>query len=87
MDGVCRSWWRERIRAAPCGWELPYGATKRVRGLPVAGTHADGTMWALGGAPNGATKRVRGLPTWWRGRMRAAPCGPWVELPMGPRNV
>ena len=44
----------------------PYGATKRVRGVPnwVCGTHAGGSTGAFGGAPYGATKRVRGVPKW-----------------------
>ena len=42
----------------------PYGATKRVRGVPecVWGRHADAATWAFGGAPYVATKRVRGAP-------------------------
>ena len=40
----------------------PYGATKRVRGVPVwvGGTHAGSATGTLGGAPHGATKRARG---------------------------
>eukprot|EP00959_Pyramimonas_sp_CCMP1952_P058538 1222351-Pyramimonas_sp.AAC.1 len=37
--------------------------------------------------PYGATKRVRGAPKWGAYRMRAAPLGSWVELPMGPRSA
>ena len=44
----------------------PYGATKRVRGVPKkgggGGPHANCATGALGGAPYGATKRVRGVP-------------------------
>eukprot|EP00959_Pyramimonas_sp_CCMP1952_P288176 6026208-Pyramimonas_sp.AAC.1 len=36
----------------------------------------------FGGGPYGATKRCTGLGR----RMRTAPLGPSVELPMGPRN-
>ena len=42
----------------------PYGATKRVRGVPKWGwgRHAGAAILAFGGAPYGATKRVRGVP-------------------------
>ena len=67
----------------------PYGATKRVRGVPkyVVKRHANAASWAFGRAPYGATKRVRGVPKCGGYAMRAAPLGPYVELPMGPRNV
>ena len=67
----------------------PYGATKRVRGVPkwMGGRHARFATGDFGGAPYGATKRVRGVPEWGGYAMRAAPLGPEVELPMGPRNV
>ena len=46
----------------------PYGATKRVRGMPnwVRWAHANAATGAFGGAPYGATKRVRGVPKWVR---------------------
>ena len=41
----------------------PYGATKRVRGVPgcVAGTHVSAATGAFGGAPYRATKLLRGV--------------------------
>ena len=66
-------------------WLGSYGATKRVRGVPkwVARTHAGGTAWAFGGSPMGP-RGVRGVCRHgWRGRTRAAPSWPSVELLCG----
>eukprot|EP00959_Pyramimonas_sp_CCMP1952_P328571 6878932-Pyramimonas_sp.AAC.3 len=47
------------------------------------GAHANCATVTFGGAPCGATKRCIG----WGGRMRPAPLGPSVELPMGLRSA
>eukprot|EP00959_Pyramimonas_sp_CCMP1952_P353527 7406876-Pyramimonas_sp.AAC.1 len=70
------------MRAAPLGpsAKLPM----RPRNAVLCGEpHADCATGTCGGAPSGATKRctVRG------NRMRTAPLGPSVELPMGLRNA
>ena len=67
----------------------PYGATKRVRGVPKRGCRprAGGNSEALGGAPYRATKRMRGVPKRGWGRVRNLPLGPSVERPMGARNA
>eukprot|EP00959_Pyramimonas_sp_CCMP1952_P363222 7606307-Pyramimonas_sp.AAC.1 len=46
-------------------------------------THPDCATETRGEAPYVATKRCTGCGR----RMRAAPLGPSVELPMGPRNA
>eukprot|EP00959_Pyramimonas_sp_CCMP1952_P305382 6390696-Pyramimonas_sp.AAC.1 len=56
----------------------------------VWGTHAGGPNGGFGGAPYGATERCNGWATMphrvW-GRMRTAPLGASVGLPMGSRNA
>eukprot|EP00959_Pyramimonas_sp_CCMP1952_P195730 4092404-Pyramimonas_sp.AAC.1 len=49
-------------------WSPPYGATKRVRGVPksVRWAHGNAATGAFAGAPYGATKRMRGVPKWAR---------------------
>ena len=50
------------MRPLPLGpsVELPYGATKGVRGVPklLRWAHANAATWAFDGAPYGVTKRV-----------------------------
>eukprot|EP00959_Pyramimonas_sp_CCMP1952_P068864 1437438-Pyramimonas_sp.AAC.1 len=48
------------LRHGDLRWSFPYGATKRVRGVPesMAGAHAD-CHWDLRRSSYGATKRVR----------------------------
>eukprot|EP00959_Pyramimonas_sp_CCMP1952_P214146 4480623-Pyramimonas_sp.AAC.1 len=60
--------------------ELPMGPRSAVL---HGETHASCTTGTIGGAPYGATKRC----TTWGRRMRIAPLGPSVELPMGPRSA
>ena len=57
VRGVCRRWWRGRMRAAPLGlsrWSSD-AAARRVRGVPTleARAHAGGAIDAFGGAPMG----------------------------------
>ena len=70
----------------------PYGATKRVRGVPklAAGRHATPAAGAFGGAQIKirATKRARVCRNGLEDAMRTLPLlGPSVELPIGARSV
>eukprot|EP00959_Pyramimonas_sp_CCMP1952_P258473 5402682-Pyramimonas_sp.AAC.1 len=60
--------------------ELPVGPRNAALGEGNAcGLRRGDLRWS----PYGATKRCTG----WGGRMRTAPRGPSVALPMGPRNA
>ena len=66
----------------------PYGATKRVRGVPKWAwvTHAGCAIGTFGGAPMRPRNVCGVCRNGWRGRMRAAPLGPSVELVWCPKN-
>eukprot|EP00959_Pyramimonas_sp_CCMP1952_P001568 32157-Pyramimonas_sp.AAC.1 len=66
----------------------PYGATKRVRGVPkwVRWAHANAGIWVFGRAPSGVKKRVKGCAKI-GGHMRTLALELSVGLPMEPRNV
>ena len=69
-------------------WGLRWSSLWGHETLSWAGeTHASAASGALGGAPYGATNRLRGVPKWGVAHMRAVPLGPYVELPIVPRNV
>eukprot|EP00959_Pyramimonas_sp_CCMP1952_P159132 3328176-Pyramimonas_sp.AAC.1 len=64
------------------GHEACEGCAEMARGR-----HASSAIGTSGGAPYGATQRLKGVPKWPEAAMRFPPLGPWVEIPMGPRNV
>ena len=67
---------------------VPYGATKRVRGVPKWGGSPCGrSHWGLWWSSLWGHETCEGSADMGRVTMRTRPLMPSVELPMGPRNV
>eukprot|EP00959_Pyramimonas_sp_CCMP1952_P254031 5306935-Pyramimonas_sp.AAC.1 len=75
--------------AIPAFGGVPYGASKRVSGVPkwMWVTHAGCATGTFAGAPYGATAYVRGVPTWVGWAHAGCATGTFGRASLGPRNV